>query len=1072
MKVKPAGPAVLETNEVWRITDLLLLRSDLAFILLTSAASATSVMVRGVNPTTGVTVWQSSVAIPSAGLSVGCLFKLDEHTVGVYSVQPGALGAAVVAMASFTDAGVIKAATSTFPHPVQRAKEQCYSTFDVSAGKLYGIAWENSTLPDRIAWGFSVNFSTLAVDATWSITEGQADAYNYYEVVPMSQLLYGGCLAVRPNGTDLKSWNLVDGNGVILDSSATYAGASKDAIVQATPDPSILAVLFMDDSQSATKPSQLWAQFYQVYPSFRKLDLSRAGFVKNSILTEVGVAADDLDYLNGLPFDQPRVLSTKYRFYDTALLQHSSQTIYPGAVSAVASLRRFKDRGDIYTVPMAKSSAISTQQLAACPIPPSYDPVQYAVATTTVSDLVLLGGSVGSIVGATTAPANGPSAADVGVTASGPSTLAGLSTNQLANAKTVIATGKSLGISGPNITIALMVAITESGLQNYANANIPESLVIPHDAVGSDHASVGIFQQQVGIYGTAAQIMNVGNSASMFFSRLQGAPSAGLSPWAIAQEVQISAFADGSNYRANYNRAIALSAALFDSTLAVPPASTDTNIAAATGGGGPAPAWVYSSYWGGYMADCGAYVGPWPAAPPIPANFPSGCSELDYLICPPNPSGLVQNTGDGSYPADYLDAFRSGPGGSAGANFYGGGPNIPTQVPVGAHLVVIWYNPSGVTTAPAVSAMTLVPPSYVAGGGGAAVGDPSAGHWSDWLPVQHATQTVYPNNFYNGTKGYQRQDAEQWLSLVSETTETPHQQAIVAAGATTTPYTGAYGVGQTGMRVTTSKFWGTDGSQNTQITVYGAQYILGYGLYVNLPVKGPAVSGLVEGVDYAAIPGQGAGSTTEYMQYEAPAITFTGWDDLTASWQVEAIMDGNTWPSAPFTVRFGVGAIANVGTDDWPAYGFGTALASYANNANALPADVPVSVSTPLPLSGVTTSEFALAVQLDYFGSNPLPAPSADLVVTAPVPPGGANSKTSSFAVSGSFPNNAIPGAVAHYDIPRYRYWIPGAPATPPAPASPFIPSPPQNTNVYQLVKVGLDNLAAQMAQPKAVNFW
>lgn len=131
----------------------------------------------------------------------------------------------------------------------------------------------------------------------------------------------------------------------------------------------------------------------------------------------------------------------------------------------------------------------------------------------------------------------------------------GLSIGQLANAKKIVAAGQARGESPASITIAIGTAITESGLQNYANSNVPESMAIPHDAVGNDHASVGVFQQQVGIWGTAAELMDVTISANKFFDALDKTlkKSPYLSPGAAAQAVQGSAFPD--RYATHMNQA-------------------------------------------------------------------------------------------------------------------------------------------------------------------------------------------------------------------------------------------------------------------------------------------------------------------------------------------------------------------------------------------------------------------------------------------------------------------------------------------------------------------------------------
>src|ERR1043166_3449485 len=88
---------------------------------------------------------------------------------------------------------------------------------------------------------------------------------------------------------------------------------------------------------------------------------------------------------------------------------------------------------------------------------------------------------------------------------------------QLANAQTIVGVGKARGASDRDIQTALAVALAESSSQNLATSNVFESYAIPHDGVGSDHNSVGVFQQQVGIWGTAQDLMNTTIAANKFF---------------------------------------------------------------------------------------------------------------------------------------------------------------------------------------------------------------------------------------------------------------------------------------------------------------------------------------------------------------------------------------------------------------------------------------------------------------------------------------------------------------------------------------------------------------------------
>lgn len=142
----------------------------------------------------------------------------------------------------------------------------------------------------------------------------------------------------------------------------------------------------------------------------------------------------------------------------------------------------------------------------------------------------------------------------------------GYTAAQIANIKTIIAEGRAMGEQPPEILIAIMTALTESSAQNYANVNSPASLALPHDAVGSDHGSVGIFQQQSGQvpgntanWGSIADLMNPRIAAEKFYQAFDSKRSqmTGLTPAQDAQLVQGSAITDGSNYAANQAAAAA-----------------------------------------------------------------------------------------------------------------------------------------------------------------------------------------------------------------------------------------------------------------------------------------------------------------------------------------------------------------------------------------------------------------------------------------------------------------------------------------------------------------------------------
>lgn len=125
------------------------------------------------------------------------------------------------------------------------------------------------------------------------------------------------------------------------------------------------------------------------------------------------------------------------------------------------------------------------------------------------------------------------------VTLSGSLQGLGLTASQMTNARTIMNVGKQRGLSTGDITIGIMTALAESGLKNVNYG---------------DRDSLGLFQQRPSMgWGSAAQVTNPVYSANKFFSTLER--TGGPNPWQRAQNVQRSAFADGSNYRAQYSLA-------------------------------------------------------------------------------------------------------------------------------------------------------------------------------------------------------------------------------------------------------------------------------------------------------------------------------------------------------------------------------------------------------------------------------------------------------------------------------------------------------------------------------------
>ena len=73
---------------------------------------------------------------------------------------------------------------------------------------------------------------------------------------------------------------------------------------------------------------------------------------------------------------------------------------------------------------------------------------------------------------------------------------------QIKNAADIIAAAAQYpGITDDIMRACIVCALVESVMRVYANSNVPESFNYQHEAVGSDHLSVGLFQQQVPDFG-------------------------------------------------------------------------------------------------------------------------------------------------------------------------------------------------------------------------------------------------------------------------------------------------------------------------------------------------------------------------------------------------------------------------------------------------------------------------------------------------------------------------------------------------------------------------------------------
>lgn len=162
---------------------------------------------------------------------------------------------------------------------------------------------------------------------------------------------------------------------------------------------------------------------------------------------------------------------------------------------------------------------------------------------------------------------DGQATESLGVSGPVPGSLSATNTNgetitlnqqQLTRAAAIIATGQSENIPARGQMIAIMTALTESSLRVLSNTGAyAHSGNIPNDGDGSDHDSVGLFQQRPAAgWGSVENLMDPVWSSRAFY----GGPSgpnhgsprglldidgwASMDPGAAAQAVQVSAYPD------------------------------------------------------------------------------------------------------------------------------------------------------------------------------------------------------------------------------------------------------------------------------------------------------------------------------------------------------------------------------------------------------------------------------------------------------------------------------------------------------------------------------------------------
>ncbi|KAH8708943.1 hypothetical protein HC256_008873 [Beauveria bassiana] len=98
----------------------------------------------------------------------------------------------------------------------------------------------------------------------------------------------------------------------------------------------------------------------------------------------------------------------------------------------------------------------------------------------------------------------------------------GLNHVQSRNAKAAIDQVRAEGLNRQACLAVISTALQESELQIYANPVVPASMNYPHDKVGGDQDSIGMFQQRAEFYSDVATDMSAAGSTRLFLADMKG----------------------------------------------------------------------------------------------------------------------------------------------------------------------------------------------------------------------------------------------------------------------------------------------------------------------------------------------------------------------------------------------------------------------------------------------------------------------------------------------------------------------------------------------------------------------
>jgi hypothetical protein len=161
---------------------------------------------------------------------------------------------------------------------------------------------------------------------------------------------------------------------------------------------------------------------------------------------------------------------------------------------------------------------------------------------TAIIGLSTLFGAAGTAHAADTTTTVAAPAAVAAAAETNPAPVAGLDQTQMNNAKKIVDTAKNMGLPERAQIIAVATAMQESQLHNLASTKLPESYEYTDEGEGSDHDSVGLFQQRQN-WGTTKDLMTPQTSTRKFLDALVQVPGWEKLPVTVAaQKVQVSAY--------------------------------------------------------------------------------------------------------------------------------------------------------------------------------------------------------------------------------------------------------------------------------------------------------------------------------------------------------------------------------------------------------------------------------------------------------------------------------------------------------------------------------------------------